>query len=767
MKKNWLSKLFVLVLCLAMLACVLAGCKKDPEPQPGDEYTGANTLVVGYSRFSQKFSPFFSKTAYDQDAAAMTQLSLLTTDRQGNVIYKGIEGETVKYNGKDYKYSGISDITVTMPTEADTNVYYNIKIRDDITFSDGVAMTIDDVIFNMYVLSDPTYDGSSTFYAQAIAGMKEYRAGMKSRASLIIAQGRTYVANDYFTEAQNTTYWAAVDTAGVALVNGIKSFLVNNGYVTETATIAECMAMWGYAGLPAETTAAQAWAVIEANYPSITEANAEAGEVDLFEAITTALGDQRGIFEAGVVTGTTAANIAGITKVDNYNVKVTMTEFDATSIYQLGLSVAPLHYYGSTAKYDYDANKFGFDKGDLSSVRAKTTAPMGAGAYKFIKYENGVIFYERNETYYKGSPKITYIQFKETDDADKVSGVQAGTFDITDPSFSNTAVSAVKAANSNGELNGNVITTNTVDNLGYGYIGINAANVCVGGDSDSAASKNLRKGFATLFAAYRETAISSYYGDRAAVINYPISNTSWAAPQATDEDYAIAFSKDVEGKTIYTADMTAEQRLNAATAAAVGFFKAAGYTYDEATSKFTAAPAGAKMEYELIIPGDGTGDHPNFAIVTWASEVLEGLGITLTINDPADSNVLWDKIEAGTQDMWTAAWGATVDPDMYQVYYSTNVVGGEGGTDSNHYHITDAELDRLIMAARKSADNSYRKATYKECLDIIGDWAVEIPVYQRQNAVIFSSARVNMETVTPDITTFWGWMNDIEELEMK
>ena len=33
-------------------------------------------LVVAYSEFSQKFSPFYSDTAYDADVAAMTQISL-------------------------------------------------------------------------------------------------------------------------------------------------------------------------------------------------------------------------------------------------------------------------------------------------------------------------------------------------------------------------------------------------------------------------------------------------------------------------------------------------------------------------------------------------------------------------------------------------------------------------------------------------------------------------------------------------------------------
>lgn len=48
----------------------------------------------------------------------------------------------------------------------------------------------------------------------------------------------------------------------------------------------------------------------------------------------------------------------------------------------------------------------------------------------------------------------------------------------------------------------------------------------------------------------------------------------------------------------------------------------------------------------------------------------------------------------------------------------------------------------------------------------IVDWAVEVPVYQRQNAVIFSTERVNMETVTPDITTFYGWLSEIQNVEL-
>ena len=184
----------------------------------------------------------------------------------------------------------------------------------------------------------------------------------------------------------------------------------------------------------------------------------------------------------------------------------------------------------------------------------------------------------------------TYILFQETAASDKLSGVasDAATFDITDPNFTVDTASDIESYNSNGELTGDKLTTFAVDNLGYGYIAMCANNVCVDGDPASDASKNLRKGFATLFAVYRDTVVNSYYGETASIIQYPISNTSWAAPRPSDEGYEIAYSVDVDGNPIYTDDMTEQERYDAALQAAIGFFKAAGLNWDEASGKFVA-----------------------------------------------------------------------------------------------------------------------------------------------------------------------------------
>ena len=801
-----MKKLFALLLAACMLMSVTAVF--------AEEAASADIpLVVATSTLSQKFSPYFADTAYDQDVVSMTQIGMMTTDRVGGIIYNGIEGETIPYNGTDYTYYGTGDLTVNYDEATDITTY-GYKMRNDLKFSDGEPVTIDDVIFTYYVYLDPAYNGSTTLSSYDILGLQAYRtqipeANLESVTKIandIKAAGFGYELKegDSFTQEEYDAYYNAAtelwknDTQGIVDYVMAKyaadyaeaqiGYTVDEVNADEGLKVALGMVMWGFGkveeadGKKVFTTSdGKAFNLTDGERPVIddyfnatyaayegnidnylgTESAVGATTDEIFASTMTMVAKDQGVdMDAGV------PNIAGIKRVDDYTVEVQVKGFSAPAVYSiLGLNITPMHYYGDPAQYDYENNKFGHPFGDLSIAQSKTDAPMGAGPYKFVKYDNRVVYYEANEYYYKGAPKTKSMQFKETNAAEVASAVQTGTADGGEMTGSKTNFELLKSFNSNNEVTGDVVTTYSVANLGYGYIGINADTVNVAGEPGSEASKNLRKGLATILAVYRDTAFDSYYGDAAAVINYPISSTSWAAPQATDEGYRVAYSVDAEGNDIYTADMSAEDKYEAAKKAAISFFKAAGYTFDEATGKFTEAPEGASLSYEVIIPGDGTGDHPSFAVLTDAREALGSFGIELKINDPADSNVLWDALDAGTQNLWCAAWGSTIDPDMYQVYHSSNIVG-KGGSDSNHYHIQSEKLDEMILNARQSSDQAYRKEVYKDALNEIMDWAVEIPAYQRQNIVIASSQRVNIDTVTPDVTTYWGWLSEIEKLEM-
>ncbi|MGN0597975.1 MAG: ABC transporter substrate-binding protein [Ruminiclostridium sp.] len=726
-------------------------------------------LVIASEDFSQKFNAILAESVPDQNVGSLVNPSLMTNDRSGGIIYNAIEGETHSYNGTDYTYYGVADISVTQDKEANTTVY-NIKIRDDIKFSDGETMDIDDVIFTYYTLADPTYSGGLTFNSMPVIGLKNYRANSsivegltdeEIAAAYEVDEVKQNISDNIIRPVLESEYewvgtlygddnYAAYTEAFPVQKDLFVAFYgLDEAYSTEgvedSQVVEDIIAQYGadYATLGA------AYAGDEAYF---------AGQAEEYAIAYLASQDS---------TASEVNSIAGINRINDYEVEVTTKGYDAAAIYQIaGINVMPLHYYGDESKYDYENNKFGFERGDLSILESKVSSPMGYGPYKFDRFENKIVYMEANENYYLGEPKIKYLQFKTTTQSESTSAVQTGAVDVSNPAASKEAYEEIRSYNSNGELTGDTISHFATDYLGYGYIGINANTIKVGEDASSEESKALRKALATILAVYRDLTVDSYFGDTATVINYPISNTSWAAPQKTDEGYAVAYSKGVDGADLYTSDMSADDKYAAALAATIEYFKAAGFTFDEAEGKFTAAPEGAKLEYELIIPGNGDGNHPSFALATAAKEQLASIGITLTITDPADSNQMWDKLNAGTAEMWCAAWSATIDPDMYQVYHSNNIVGNVGGTGSNYYGIADSKLDEDIMEARTSDDQEYRKAIYKECLDIIIDWAVEIPIYQRQDCTIVSTERVNMDTVVKDMTTYYGFMAEIEKLEM-
>jgi peptide/nickel transport system substrate-binding protein len=715
------------------------------------EEDGNNTLVVSAGGFESKFSPFFASSVDDVNVEELTQLILMYTDRVANPVQNGIEGETREYNGTEYTYTGPADINVT--ENEDGTVYYDVKLRDDLVFSDGTPVDIDDLIFSLYVYLDPSYDGSTTLYSTPILGLDAYRNGMDTLFNLLVAAGRDNTDYTNWDEATQEAFWADLDQAGAAFAQEIVDYCVD-AELNEEGDVTGAAANWGFELEDGATTADFFNTMCEEyEWDLATLSDTESAGSSLFDLM-----NDYDTYSVGVETGASADYIEGIQRIDDYNLRLVTTELDATMIYNFSMPVAPLHYYGDESLYDYENHQFGFTKGDLSIVREKTTEPMGGGPYVFKEYSNGVVYMEANPLYYKGEPKTKNLNMIYTQEADKITGIDAGTLDISDPSYSTEAAAQIAEYNGGDDsLDGEKITTRLVDFRGYGYIGISAENVKVGEDGSSEESRSLRKAIATLIAAYRDEGIDSYYGNTASVINYPISNTSWAAPQVTDDGYTVAYSVDVEGNPIYTSDMDADAKYAAAKEAALGYFEAAGYTVED--GKLTAAPEGAKLEYTVNIGADGNGNHPTFLILKNAADAFAEIGFTLTVNDMAQPADLYASYQSGVAEMWCAAWQSTADPDMYQLYHS------QGST--NYYKINDEDLDTLITEARQSTDQSYRKGLYKAAMEIILDWGVELPVYQRSDAYIISTERVDVSSLPTDMTPYWGWMSEVENIVLK
>jgi peptide/nickel transport system substrate-binding protein len=767
----------------------------SPTPEPKNE-----ALMVACSDMGGDFSPFTAESGGDLDVVGMTQLSLLTLDRSGAVVMNAIEGETIPYNGTDYDYTGPADISVTGNFNGTSTLH--IRLRDDLLFSDGEPVTVDDLIFNYYVYLDPSYTGPGKPADCDVVGLRDYQTGTPSALYDEYAEAFDKVYNDgaYGDDARVNEVKEAIRQAWIDSVQYIvdycaekymsyaknyTSFTPKEIQASEGLQIMFGMYMWGFAdfnddGSLVGSSTGKTWD-LKSSFPTIEDFYNECYEAyagdpvaywnielgtgtDVVGAARNSLVSQWAAKDPGYPGPVTS--ISGLSRVDDYSLDVTVNNFSVSDIYSLcGFYIAPLHYYGDESRYDTAAGSYGFPFGDVSGILSNKE-PMGAGPYAFLEYTDGTASFKASGYYWKGEPVTESVRLVQTAADEKITDVMMGSADLTLQNGGKSVFQDVRSANDNGELSGDVVTASGVDYPGYGYIGLNADTVNVGGDPGSEASRNLRRAFATLFSVYRDAAVTGYWGDAARVINYPICAVSWAAPKSGDAGYRAAYSLDIQGKDLLGLNRSAEERNTAALDAAIGFFKAAGFTWDETQGKFTEAPEGAKLSYEAMLQGYGVGDHPSYRILSDAAAALSTIGITLSISDVEDSRALLSRMSAGTQEIWAAAWDSAADPDMYWTWHSDSIPWA-AGTGTNYFGVSDSRLDALILDARRSTDRIARKAAYATCFGLILDWACILPVYQRQDLLAANTDRVNTDTLPKNPTPYWSWLQEIQTIALR
>lgn len=599
-------------------------------------------LEIGFSSFDKVFNPFAKLSENNITAVNLTQLRLFVFDREGAVIYNGMEGESRYYNGENYTYTAPSSLKVKYDEKKNQTVY-TIKLREDLTFSDGEPLTADDVIFSMYAFCDTSYEGSEMIGDVDIKGLAAYRR-----------------KND------------------------------------------------------------------------------------------------------------AADKIAGIRKKGDYEVQVITEGYHRDTVQALNIPVCPLHIYGDSSNFSIGRNQFGFTRGDISSLTKRKELAIGAGAYNFIKFESGIIYYEANEKYYQGCPSTAFLQLKEMKESSAgeiLTALSEGEFDIASMprGKGNETVQEILASNSNGKLNGGTTSTRLTDGSYYTFIGINAETVCVDRRPDSTRSKNLRKALGTMIASGRYDIVSNYLqADK--VIDYPNADTSWVVPQNGDEEYKSAYSTDRNGELIYTSDMTLEERQSAAAKAAIGLLKAAGYRFEK--KKVVDTPEHIGRKFTVVIPRDAENYQEMYLLLNEAKTVFEKIGLKLKLITDYNQKKLDDLLKKGTQQIWCSSAETKVDGELTEMYHS-----GPGSQKSsgskNYFHISDSDLDDYIEELDSVTNMKKSVQYYSQCFDIIMDWAVVVPVYQQRDVTVFSSSRINMETIAPDITPYYGWIDEIQNVEMK
>jgi peptide/nickel transport system substrate-binding protein len=146
-----------------------------------------------------------------------------------------------------------------------------------------------------------------------------------------------------------------------------------------------------------------------------------------------------------------------------------------------------------------------------------------------------------------------------------------------------------------------------------------------------------------------------------------------------------------------------------------------------------------------------------------AADLLNKCGFKITV--VTDPNAL-KKLATGNLTVWAAAWSAAIDPDMYQVYHKNSKATSVKNwgydviyRDTDKYSEEVAIINSLsnkIDAARKTINQTARKAIYAEALDLVMELAVELPTYQRNDLVVYNKDLIDVNSINQNPTHLSG-----------
>lgn len=458
---------------------------------------------------------------------------------------------------------------------------------------------------------------------------------------------------------------------------------------------------------------------------------------------------------------------------------ITINKVDPKAIWNFSFTVAPMHYYsydgaGDEGEWCVNNNygvKFNDSKFMNNVVKApsKLGVPVGAGPYKASRetglgndlypgknefLNNNRVYYERN-TYFdtldgveNGGPiqnaKVKYFQYKIVNSSVLLQSLEKNEIDVGTPNATTENLNALNGATMS-HLTSKMVWTN-----GYGYVGINAGKI---------ADVWLRR---AIIKAMNTDMIMGYYksDDLASIIYRPMSIQSWAYPDSattysgtTLDNYDVDYIYDGTGREIVS--MLAEH----------------GYNVSADGSKVISDPNGKAIEEMTFTIAGESDDHPAYQMFKNAQEVLKKIGIN--VNVKTDQFAL-KKLASGQLTVWAAAWGSTIDPDMYQVYHKDSTAGStlnwgyrEIKADRAKYGYENQvidELSALIDQGRATTTQNTRKTTYWEALDLVMELAVEMPTYQRRDLTVYNKNKIDTNTLNQNPTAFDGLFSKIWEV---
>lgn len=382
-----LRVLLILLLCIATV--VLPSCGTF------NSLTVKNTeLKIGVSGISGQFNPFYCETEADKQIVAQTArpIQRVATDNtlvnhSGGISYEFLSEDTVKYT---------------------------VSIRDDMMFSDGSNITIDDVIFFYHFISDATYDGTyKDWYLNDIEGLKEfYFDDMNYRSSIENIEKTvrekytltTIGVEDYVLYLTETKLEGKFDGD----INSVspsgkpwKEYLESLGYSNALNELGK---------KPTEEQLLKFVATVEAEKNPLGYNPENWYREKLY----------REYIEKNYSDGTDVAEISGIKKINDYTCTVVFNSRNINAVSQLNALLVSKSYYSAE-----------YIKGEAEKVKeVKAISAVCSGPYVVTEYNNGKAVASYNEYYSDESCDFNRLEFVETSEDNAVRDVTSGKIDV-------------------------------------------------------------------------------------------------------------------------------------------------------------------------------------------------------------------------------------------------------------------------------------------------------------------------------------------------
>lgn len=458
--------------------------------------------------------------------------------------------------------------------------------------------------------------------------------------------------------------------------------------------------------------------------------------------------------------------------------RVTLDGKDPKALYNFAFAVAPAHYYTEDDEHpngrtiDIENNDFGVEYSDatfqgkvIQSAR-NASLPMGAGPYKASDSNNGdnptgLTFYNNNFVFYKSNDNFLFevktkkFRYQYVSSTNAIDKLRSKEIDFVTPAFTKENSETLKKMEKNG------FESLYAWQLGYGYVGINAGLV---------PNINVRK--AIMSAMKADLATEFYLQGTCEVIDWPMSNQSWAYP--TENGKIGGPSSPNQKDYLQWSDPGVTETAKMTNTLA----KIKKYT-DLALS---TGATNADFKIKFTIAGASITQHPTYAVFRQAVDLLQEAnklyGYSWDVEVVADSRAL-TKLATGSLAVWAAAWGSTIDPDMYQVYHKNStassvyswgyreILGPSGQSNyPEEYEIItgDRKLSDLIDEARSIEDKTTRANLYKQAMSLVLDLAVEMPIYQRQNLYAYNAKKIG--GIEKNVNPFTSPLERVWELEI-